>query len=116
MITINNEVKEEVKPKIVFTNELNIGDVGILKITPRLQKLIDYLHYKVGSTEWSGILFYKLTKGSIKNLKNLEFTADFVYPMNIGSSVYTEFDYNSDVIDAYDVYPEGEEMSTALVH
>jgi hypothetical protein len=116
MITINNEVKEEVKPKIVFTNEVNLGQIGTLKITQNLQKLIDYLHFKIGSTEWSGILFYKLTGGNIKDLKNLEFTADFVYPMNIGSSAYTEFDYNEDVINAYDTYPEGMEMSTALIH
>jgi hypothetical protein len=115
MITIDTEKKEEVK-KVTFTREVDLGKIGTLRITQNLQKLIDYLHYKVGATEWSGILFYKLVKGDIKDLKNLEFVADFVYPMNIGSSVYTEFDYNSEVIEAYDVYPEGIEMDTALIH
>ena len=116
MITIDNTTKEEVKPKVVFTNEVSLGKIGTLKITQNLQKLIDYLHFKVGATEWSGILFYKLTKGNIKDLKNLEFTADFVYPMNIGSHTYTEFEYTGDVVDSYDIYGEGIEMSTGLIH
>jgi len=36
--------------------------------------------------------------------------------MNIGSSVYTEFDYNSEVVNAYDVFEAGIEQSTGLVH
>lgn len=114
MIVIDNEKKETTK--VTFNREENLGVIGTLKVTERLQKIIDYLHYKIGATEWSGILFYKLTKGDIKTLKNLEFTADFLYPMNIGNSTYTEFEYNGDVIDAYDIYPEGIEMSTALIH
>lgn len=99
-----------------MSNTKNIGTIGKLIITDRLQKIIDSLHNKVGATEWSGILFYKLTKGNIKNLKNLEFTADFLYPMNIGSHAYTEFDYSGEIMNAYDLYEEGLESSTAMVH
>jgi hypothetical protein len=108
--------KQEPSTKITFDREVSLGEIGILKISTSLQKIIDYLHYKIGSTEWSGILFYKLTKGDIKDLRNLEFIADFLYPMNIGSSAYTEFDYSGDIIDAYDIYQEGIEQSTGLVH
>lgn len=101
---------------VVNLKEINIGKIGKLIITEDLQKTINYLHSKVGSTEWSGILFYKLTKGSIKDLKNLEFTAEFLYPMNIGSHAYTEFDYNEDVINAYDIYENALECSSGLVH
>lgn len=101
---------------VVNLKEINIGKIGKLIITEDLQKTINYLHSKVGSTEWSGILFYKLTKGSIKDLKNLEFTAEFLYPMNIGSHAYTEFDYNEDVINAYDIYEEAINCSSGLCH
>jgi hypothetical protein len=94
----------------------DIGNVGKLIITKPLQKIIDYLHYKVGSTEWSGILFYKLIQGNIDTLKDLVFEATFLYPMNIGSSAYTEFDYNGEVVNAYDLFEEGIEQSTGLVH
>ena len=96
--------------------EINIGKIGKLIITDKLQETIEYLHRNVGATEWSGILFYKLTKGSIKDLKDLEFTADFLYPMNIGSHTYTEFDYNEDVINAYDIYEDAINCSSGLVH
>jgi hypothetical protein len=99
-----------------YIKEEAIGNVGILKVSADLQKLIDYLHYKVGATEWSGILFYKLTKGNIDTLKDLEFTAEFLYPMNIGSHTYTEFEYTGEIMKAYDIHEQGMEQSTGLVH
>ena len=96
--------------------EIPIGKIGKLILTSNIQEIINYLHMTVGAKEWSGILFYKLTKGNIKNLKDLEFTADFLYPMNIGSSTYTEFNYNGEVINAYDIYEDGMEASTGMVH
>jgi len=100
-----------------FVKEVsNIGNIGKLIITARLQKYIEYLHYKVGSTEWSGILFYTLTGGDIEKLKGLEFTADFLFPMDIGSIAYTEFDYDGELIKAYDVYEEGLSSNTGIVH
>lgn len=102
--------------KIPFTREESIGIIGTLKVTKNLQQIIDRLHYKVGATEWSGILFYKLTKGNINQLKDLEFTADFLYPMNIGSHTYTEFNYSGEIINAYDLYEPGLESSTGLIH
>lgn len=99
-----------------MTQEINIGNIGKLILTPRLQEIINYLHMTIGAKEWSGVLFYKITKGNIKNLKDLEFTADFLYPMNIGSSAYTEFEYNGEVMNAYDIYEDGMESSTGMVH
>jgi len=96
--------------------EQNIGTIGILKISKRLQKIIDYLHSKIDATEWSGILFYKLVKGDIKDLEELEFEATFMYPMNIGSSTYTEFDYTGELVTAYDIHEQGIEESTSLIH
>lgn len=109
-------MNETTQTKITFSREESLGIIGTLKITKNLQQIIDRLHYKIGATEWSGILFYKLISGDIKDLKNLVFEADFLYPMNIGSSAYTEFDYNSEVINAYDVFESGIEQSTGLVH
>lgn len=94
----------------------NIGTVGNLIITKNLQSIIDSLHINIGNTEWSGILFYKLTKGSIGQLKDLEFKADFLYPMNIGNHSYTEFEYSGELVNAYEVYEEGIECSIALCH
>ena len=97
-------------------NSQSIGTVGKIIIPEKIQKYIDTLHKYVGATEWSGILFYKLTKGNIKKFKDLEFTVQFIYPMNIGSSAYTEFDYNSQVMNAYDLQEDLIECSSSLIH
>ena len=99
-----------------MNNEINIGNIGKLIITENLQKIIDYLHISVGSTEWSGVLFYKLTKGNVHKLKDLEFKADFLYPMDIGNSTYTEIEFNGEIMNAYDIYANGIESSTGLTH
>jgi hypothetical protein len=99
-----------------MTNTENIGKIGKIIIPEKIQKVIDYLHYSIGSTEWSGILFYKLTKGNMDSLKDIEFTAQFIYPMNIGEPAYTEFNYDGEVVNAYDIFEEGMECSSGLVH
>lgn len=101
---------------MTIKKKINIGKVGKLILTPKIQEIINYLHMSIGAKEWSGVLFYKITKGDIKNLKNLEFTADFLYPMNIGSSVYTEFDYSGEIMNAYDVNENAIECSTGMIH
>lgn len=93
-----------------------IGVVGKIIIPKDIQNTIDYLHKSIGAIEWSGILFYKLTKGDINTLKDLEFTAKFIFPMNIGSHTYTEFDYSGEVMGAYDVNEELIECSSAMIH
>lgn len=111
--TTGRSTTTPVKPS---PKSINIGTVGKIIITEEVQNIIDYLHKKVGSTEWSGILYYKLTKGDIKTLKNLEFTAEFIYPMNIGSTAYTEFDYSGEVMNACDIKEDVIDCSSGLVH
>jgi proteasome lid subunit RPN8/RPN11 len=105
-----------VENKNVIVKTTEVGTIGKIVITKELQKIIDYLHSTIGSIEWSGILFYQLTKGNLNTLRDLEFSAKFLYPMNVGSSAYTEFEYSGEVMNAYDVYPEGIENSTGLIH
>ena len=95
---------------------INIDSIGKLIIPQNVQDIIDKLHKKVGSTEWSGPLFYKITKGDFKKLKDLEFTALFIYPMDVGSHTYTEFDYNEKILPAYDLCEEALEAHRGLVH
>lgn len=73
-----------------------------LVLSERVLSEINYLHSSIGPTEWSGILVFSETKGSIDDLENLELRAEGIYPMDIGSSSYTEFDYDASIIDVYD--------------
>lgn len=97
-------------------NSQEIGVIGKIIIPKDVENIIDYLHKSVGATEWSGILFYKLVGGNINELKDLQFQAQFIYPMNIGNAAYTEFDYNSEVMNAYDLNEELISCGTGLSH
>ena len=58
-----------------------IGKIGKIVIPEKIENYINYLHKTIGATEWSGILFYKLTSGNINKLKDLQFTVEMIYPM-----------------------------------
>ena len=93
-----------------------IGKIGKIIIPKKIENYIDYLHKAIGATEWSGILFYKLTSGNINKLKDLSFQVEFIYPMDIGSSTYTEFDYSGEIVNAWDLNEELINCSTGHCH
>ena len=72
-----------------------------LVISENVLSQITYLHHFVGTKEWSGLLIFSETAGSIEELHKLELRAEAVYPMDIGNSTYTEFDYDESIIDVY---------------
>jgi len=106
--------KPFVKKEPVPTKTL--GNVGKIFISEELKKQIDFLHKKIGSIEWSGVLIYKHTGGEIKDLKDLEFHATNMFLMDIGTGAYTEFNYNEQIVAIYDVIPEAMESATGLIH
>lgn len=95
---------------------LKIGKVGKVIISEDLKKEIDYLHKKVGSTEWSGMLIYEQISGDFDNLENLVFEAKHVYPLNIGVSTYTEIDYDGEVANIMSDIPETMTSSVGKIH
>lgn len=64
-----------------------------------------YLHKQVGSTEWSGVLLYKIVSGDFDNIESLVLSAEYVFPMDIGSSAYTEYEASEEYMDMYEVIP-----------
>lgn len=108
-----NEIKSE--PKIEV-KKINIPKVGKLVLSDKVKEYIDCLHKRIGATEWSGMLFYKIESGDIKTMKDIVFKSDFIYPRDIGSSAYTETVADGDVSDAYDIYEDGIECSVGLIH
>lgn len=61
----------------------------------KVEEKIRYLLRKFPSTEWSGVLFTKHT-GSFED-NDLVITCEDIYPMDLGSSTYTEFNMSEDV-------------------
>jgi len=93
-----------------------MSTIGKLIISKELSDSIDILHNTIGAKEWSGVLFYKLESGNISDLKDLVFKGEYVYPMDIGTTATTAFEYSGALIDAFEVYPEAMECSTSIIH
>lgn len=85
-------VEREVKSKLV---EKPLNGEAKLILTDNIMSQIDYLHKIVGSVEWSGVLVYKVNKGSIEDYKNLEVEVLEILPMDVGTSGYTEYELSS---------------------
>ena len=65
--------------------------------------------------EWSGILFYSYT-GSIQNLKDFKITLEDILPMDKGTSVTTEFEYDSRYVDFLMKNPERLDWKHGIIH
>ena len=89
---------------------------GTLHLSPTLKSQIDIFHSFAGSTEWSGILLYTIDKGDIFDPTKLQITAKGMFPMDIGSPGYTEYDYDENTLDMYDFYPNALEEEWRLGH
>lgn len=63
-----------------------------------MQDQIDTLHSRIIDLEWSGIMHYKITKGSVEDLNNMVIEATNILPLDIGSAAYTEFKFGPQVM------------------
>jgi len=89
---------------------------GVLHLSPELKTQIDTFHSFAGSTEWSGVLLYTIDKGDISDPTKLQITAKGMFPMDIGSPGYTEYDYDENTLDMYDFYPDALKEEWRLGH
>jgi len=65
-------------------------------IPAEVERQIRFLCERVWSTEWSGVLFYTY-EGGLED-GSLKIICKDIYPMDIGSTTYTEFSMSPDVI------------------
>lgn len=72
----------------------------------------------VSHTEWSGLLFYKFN-GDVEHIERMSFELVALYPLDIGSSAYTEYTMNqhmSDVMSLYEQHPEYMDCKVGHIH
>ena len=89
---------------------------GTLYLSSELKSQIDTFHSFAGSTEWSGILLYTIDRGDIFDPTKLQITAKGMFPMDIGSPGYTEYEFDEYTLDMYDFYPNALEEEWRLGH
>lgn len=73
---------------------------------------IKWLCREIPKVEWSGILFYTV-EGSIKDPKNMVITLQDILPMHKGSATYTEYTFDSRVLDYLE---ENEDLKLGHIH
>jgi len=89
---------------------------GIVKIPTHVKKQIDFLHGECKNNEWSGILIYKKNAGDFTKEEDFEFEVMGIYPMNVGSHAYTEYEYGKHIAEIYDLFDDIEVVKTGLIH
>ena len=105
----------QVKQKEQPLPQLVKGSSTYKLIVPgKVEEKIRYLIKKFPSTEWSGVLFYT-HEGSFEN-NDLVITCQDLFPMDLGTSGWTEFKMTEDVAAYMAEHIELFDCDTALVH
>lgn len=89
-------------------------DIYKLIIPTNVEKKIRHLCNRISQVEWSGTLFYTHS-GSFED-RTLEIRCVDIFPMDIGSHTYTEFDMSPDVIAYMTDHPELLDCQVGLIH
>ena len=103
----------QVKPTL---KKVNLEHKGNIIIPQSVSEKINYLCKTISDAEWSAVLFYKITKGSLNNFKELELELVDLYPQDIGTFVTTDFENDVDLIDMYDENEELEDCRVGSIH
>ena len=114
LTVVKHDEAKETDIKYSHVTEFKNG--GKLLITEFVRKQIGYLAEKFPSTEWSGILVWEVVSGDLGNASQLVLQANYVFPMDIGSSAYTEYTNGEDTLDMYDAYPDAITMKVGHIH
>lgn len=83
-------------------------------IPVEVEQKIRYICQKIWNTEWSGTLFYTY-EGSFEHNNLIIKCVDF-YVMDIGSTIYTEFNMNPNIVSYMSDNPELLNCQIGLIH
>lgn len=107
------EEKKEVKPVLELVHR---QDIFKIVIPAEVEKKIRFLCKNIWDVEWSGVLFYKV-EGAFED-KSLTIRCVDLFQMDIGISIYTEFNVSPDIaaymIDHPELLEEG--IYQGLIH
>ncbi len=101
---MNKTITNPNKPSTIY----NMSKKGVLQITPMLAAQITALHKFVGPKEWSGVLVYRTISEDIANPENFRAVAEGIFPMDIGTGAYTEYEHDEDTLEMFERYPKAD--------
>lgn len=93
--------------------EQKLSTYSKIIIPEEVENKIRHLCKRINKVEWSGVLFFEY-KGDIKN--KIEIICKDIFVQDIGSSAYTEFDMDEEVINYMVLNPELLDTQMGLIH
>lgn len=111
---MNNFVKEK-KSSSKNLPIIKLESKATLKVTREFNSLVQYLCSRISDVEWSGVLFFE-SSGEVNSEEGVTITPVDIYPMDIGSSAYTEYDFSEEVFDYYEHHAERFGMKYGHIH
>lgn len=105
------------KPKVPTLLPLVKGSDKKFKLVIKEELLdkIKYLCREFPTQEWSGVLFYEAL-GDVSDLDTMILTAFDLYPLDLGSAVYTEFSHSPDFAGYVARHPDLMDAHMGLIH
>ena len=89
---------------------------GKLILPPEIISQITFLHSHCTTDEWSGFLVYDVKNGNPSKPEEFELEAKHIFLMDIGSTAFTEYEPDGDIVEIYDEIPEAMEMKLGHIH
>jgi len=96
-------------PKIERKSEIDV------KIDEDFINKVTMLNSRISTVEWSGILFYT-AKGSISHPEKLQIELKDILLMDIGTTAFTSYEFNADVVNYIEAEPERFEWKIGHIH
>jgi len=115
-----NRKKDKKEEKVVEVQKkypiVTLKEKGKITLPLHIITQIMYLHSNIGKVEWSGMLLYSIKAGSIAKPEELVIRAEHIFLMDIGSTAYTEYETDGDIVDLYSEVEGAMDMKTGHIH
>lgn len=99
------ETSKTTFPKQPEIKKIELENKFTLHINKEVREKIEYICNKICNIEWSGVLFYKI-QGDLTDIDQLVVTPIDLFPLDIGNSVATEYEYDNEYIKYRSSNPE----------
>lgn len=86
-----------------------------VKISEDFINKVTMLNSRISQVEWSGVLFYS-AYGSISHPENLQIELRDILLMDIGTSAFTSYEFNADVVNYIEADPQRFEWKIGHIH
>lgn len=112
---LKNTLKQSQIGKQLSVPKIERKSQVTVKISEDFINKVTLLNSRISQVEWSGVLFYS-AYGSISHPENLQIELRDILLMDIGTSAFTSYEFNADVVDYIEADPQRFEWKIGHIH